>query len=77
MYRRALRLRRELGLGTGTLEWVDVGPTALAFRNGSITVVANLGHDAVDVPRGEILLSSSPLDSASLSADEVVWVRTA
>ena len=32
---------------------------------------------SVDVPRGEILLASSPLDSASLSADEVVWVRTA
>ncbi|MGC5076790.1 glycoside hydrolase family 13 protein [Agrococcus sp. DT81.2] len=77
MYRRALALRRELGLGTGSLEWLDVGPTALAFRNGSVTVVANLGHDAIDVPRGEILLTSSPLDAASVAADEVVWVRTA
>ncbi|WP_405219650.1 glycoside hydrolase family 13 protein [Agrococcus sp. Ld7] len=76
LYRLALRLRQELSLGTGTLEWIDVGPTALSFRNGSVTVVANLGHDAVDVPRGEILLTSSPLDSASLAADEVVWVRT-
>ena len=67
----------EHGLGTGSLEWLDVGPTALAFRNGAVTVVANLGHDAVDVPRGEILLTSSPLDAASLVADEVVWVRTA
>jgi alpha-glucosidase len=76
MYRLALRLRRELRLGTGELEWLDVGPTALAFRNGPVTVVANLGHDAVDVPRGQILLTSSPLDAASLAADEVVWVRT-
>ncbi|WP_347755968.1 glycoside hydrolase family 13 protein [Agrococcus sp. ProA11] len=76
LYRRALRLRREFSLATGTLEWIDVGPTALSFRIGAVTVVANLGHDAVDVPRGEILLTSSPLDSASLAADEVVWVRT-
>ncbi|WP_413318477.1 glycoside hydrolase family 13 protein [Agrococcus sp. 1P02AA] len=76
MYRQALRVRRELSLGAGTLEWLDMGPTALAFRNGPLTVVANLGHDAVDVPRGEIVLASSPLDSASLAADEVVWVRT-
>ena len=41
---------------------------AVGFRNGDITVIANLGHDAVDVPRGEILLSSSPLDAASLAA---------
>ncbi|WP_306231574.1 glycoside hydrolase family 13 protein [Agrococcus beijingensis] len=76
MYRRALALREQFGLARGTLEWLDVGPTALAFRNGDVTVVANLGHDAVDVPRGEILLTSSPLDAASLSADDVVWVRT-
>lgn len=76
LYRRALALRAEHGLGAGELEWLDVGRTALAFRNGDITVVANLGHDAVDVPRGEIVLASSPLDSASLAADEVVWVRT-
>ncbi|WP_404312679.1 glycoside hydrolase family 13 protein [Agrococcus terreus] len=76
LYRRALALRAEHGLGSGELEWLDVGRTALAFRNGDITVVANLGHDAVDVPRGEIVLASSPLDSASLAADEVVWVRT-
>lgn len=76
LYRRALALRAEHSLGSGELEWLDVGRTALAFRNGDITVVANLGHDAVDVPRGEIVLASSPLDSASLAADEVVWVRT-
>ncbi|GAA3606380.1 glycoside hydrolase family 13 protein [Agrococcus terreus] len=76
LYRSALALRAEHSLGSGELEWLDVGRTALAFRNGDITVVANLGHDAVDVPRGEIVLASSPLDSASLAADEVVWVRT-
>ncbi|WAC67374.1 glycoside hydrolase family 13 protein [Agrococcus sp. SL85] len=76
LYRRALALRAEHGLGSGSVEWLDVGRTALAFRNGDVTVVANLGHDAVDVPRGEILLASSSLDSASLAADEVVWVRT-
>ncbi|QUW18422.1 glycoside hydrolase family 13 protein [Agrococcus sp. Marseille-Q4369] len=77
LYRRALALREAHGLGTGELEWIDVGPTAIGFRNGGITVIANIGHDAVDVPRGEILLASSPLDAASLAADETVWVRTA
>ena len=74
LYRTALRLRAEHGLGSGELEWEDAGPTALRFRNGPITVVANLGHDAVDLPHGEIVLASTELDAASLAADEVVWI---
>ncbi|SDH75076.1 glycoside hydrolase family 13 protein [Agrococcus jejuensis] len=74
MYTQALRLRREHGLGAGTVEWLDVGPGGIAFRNGDVVVIANIGHDAIDLPSGQLLLASTELHAASLRADETAWV---
>ncbi|GAA2173767.1 glycoside hydrolase family 13 protein [Agrococcus versicolor] len=75
LYTEALRLRREHALGAGTVEWIDAGPDAVAFRNGDVVVIANVGHDAIDLPAGELLLASTELHAASLRADETAWVR--
>jgi alpha-glucosidase len=78
MYRRALRVRREHGLGSGTIEWIEAGPGVLALRNGAVTVIANVTGDAAPLPAGEVLLTSAPLDEAGRApADTTVWVRTA
>lgn len=76
MYRSALALRREHALGAGTLEWLDgFGDDVVAFRNGSVVVVANAGAASVSVPDGDVLLASSALDGSSLPADTAVWLR--
>ncbi|MEV1131940.1 glycoside hydrolase family 13 protein [Agromyces sp. NPDC049794] len=76
MYRSGLALRREHALGAGTLEWLPgFGDDVVAFRNGSVVVVANAGAAAVELPAGDVLLASSELDGRSLPADTAVWLR--
>lgn len=78
LYRDALRLRREHALGAGTLEWIALDgvsdPDVLAFRNGSVLVVANTGSTPVPLPQGEVLLASGTLDGAALPGDTTVWI---
>jgi alpha-glucosidase len=75
MYRAALRLRRERGLGAGVLSWQDLGPDVVAFRNGDLLVVANLGATTVSLPPGlHIVHASAPRgDSTLVPADTTVW----
>ncbi|MFZ5871018.1 MAG: glycoside hydrolase family 13 protein [Actinomycetota bacterium] len=81
MYRAALRLRREHALGEGRLEWMDGGEDVVAFRNGGVLVVANLGASPVTLPAGsEVLLVSGDLVAgadgrAAVPTDVTVWVR--
>ncbi len=75
LYRTALRLRSEHGLGTGSHVWLEGhGDDVVALRNGSVTVLANLGSTSVDLPAGEVLLSSAPLDGHLLPPDTTVWI---
>ena len=75
LYRTLLRLRREHGLGAGTLTWLDgYGDEVLAFRNGDVTVVANVGTEPVALPAGRVLVQSGPLDGDALPADTAVWI---
>ncbi len=77
LYRTALRLRREHGLGRGTLEWVSSGDDTLVFRNGDLTVLTNFGDAPVPVPPGaEVLATSAPLtDQGAIPTDGTVWLR--
>ncbi|MGD8194512.1 glycoside hydrolase family 13 protein [Herbiconiux sp. P18] len=78
MYKAALALRSSYGLGTGTLEWLPgYGPDVLAFRNGRVTVIANVGETPVELPAerpGEVLLASSDVSEAALGPDQAVWL---
>ncbi|ADG75068.1 alpha amylase catalytic region [Cellulomonas flavigena DSM 20109] len=79
LYRAALRLRRAEGLGPGGLEWLDApgGRDVVAFRNGDVDVVANLGDEDVPLPRdAHALLASGPLTDGTLPAGTTVWLRT-
>ncbi|NUS35958.1 MAG: glycoside hydrolase family 13 protein [Pseudarthrobacter sp.] len=64
LYRAALRFRSVRRLGQGTVEWTDEhAPDSglLAFRNGDVLVVANMGFASAPVPEGfKVVLSSGP-----------------
>jgi alpha-glucosidase len=76
MYRAALRLRRELDLGGGTLDWVDSGEDVLAFRNGPIQVLTNFGQPPVPLPVGTrpVLSSAALTEDGRVPTDVTVWV---
>ncbi|WP_221585938.1 glycoside hydrolase family 13 protein [Microbacterium sp. G2-8] len=75
LYRRILRLRREHGLGTGDVEWMDgAGDDVLAFRNGDVMVLANLGEDPLALPEGHAIALSADLEEGLLPPDAAAWV---
>jgi alpha-glucosidase len=77
LYKLALRLRREHALGLGLLEWVTgYGDDVLAFRNGDVTVIANVGKSPVNVPARALLLASDDFDGSTLFGDTTVWLRS-
>lgn len=77
LYTLALRLRREHLLASGALQWLKgYGRSVVAFRNGDITVIANLGKVAVELPVGEVLLASETITGGALPTDTTVWIRS-
>ncbi|NHF63218.1 glycoside hydrolase family 13 protein [Microcella pacifica] len=75
LYRLALALRAEHGFGLGTLTWLEgYADEVLAFRNGGVTVIANLGDAPVELPAGEVILASDPLEAGAVPSDTTVWV---
>ncbi|MCC3299835.1 alpha-amylase family glycosyl hydrolase, partial [Arthrobacter caoxuetaonis] len=79
MYRAALRLRREMDLGHGSLAWWPEHDAegAVAFANGSILAVMNMGTEPVELPGFEILQESSPgaVEGTRLHPNRTVWMR--
>jgi alpha-glucosidase len=73
MYRTALRLRRELQLGSRTLAWEDSPQGTLAFTMGDIHIWANTTADPVDLPRGANLLLSSQPTHGPLLPNMTAW----
>lgn len=77
LYRTALRLRREYGLGRGALFWLESGDEVLTFRNSDLTVLTNFGAAAVPLPAcAEPVHSSASLnDDGTVPTDVTVWFR--
>jgi len=77
LYRSALRLRAQHGLGDGSLEWLDTTPEVLAFRNSGVLVLTNFGAGPAELPAGaEVLLTSEPLaEDGRVPQDVTVWAR--
>ena len=75
LYRTMLRLRRELGLGSGTLTWLDSPKGVLMFENAGVLVVINVSGDPVAVPAGrEVLVASAAVDS-EIPENTAAWLR--
>lgn len=75
LYRTALQLRRAHPSPTAELEWLGAPPDSLAFRrSGGLVCAVNCGTSPVDVPPGQFLLSSDPLEGDQLPPDTAVWL---
>ncbi|WP_345764956.1 glycoside hydrolase family 13 protein [Diaminobutyricibacter sp. McL0608] len=76
LYRAALRLRREHGLGRGALEWTGADAAHLSFANRGVRVLTNFGARPLPLPVGaRILLASEPdaVVDGALAPDRTVW----
>jgi alpha-glucosidase len=82
LYTSALRIRAELDLGFGSVEWIDGMPEAVvAFTNGDLTVIANTGDTEVALPdelvaRYRIVLSSGDTAAGFVAADTTLWLES-
>jgi alpha-glucosidase len=76
LYRKALKLRRELQTSE-ELQWHEAGSAdVLHFsRPGGWQTVTNFGDAPVDLPAGEVLVSSAPLEGGLLPGNTTVWLR--
>jgi alpha-glucosidase len=76
LYRRALRLRRELQAAEELTWHESANLEVLHFtRPGGWQVVTNFGDASVELPAGELLVSSGPLEDGRLPANTTVWLR--
>jgi alpha-glucosidase len=78
LYKEALDLRKELGLGEGNFSWQPglTNSQTLAYQNGEILVIHNFGSTQVALPQGEILLASSPIERlGELDPNCSVWLK--
>jgi alpha-glucosidase len=75
-YKRAIAVRHEFAdIADEHVEMLGLGRDVLAFRRGPLTVVLNCGGVPVDLPPGEVVVSSGPLEDGKLPADTAAWLR--
>ncbi|SEB66020.1 alpha-glucosidase [Nocardioides exalbidus] len=74
-YRDALRIRRDFAWTAGEdVTMLDAGDDVVAFTRGPVTVVLNCGTTPVELPEGELLLASGPVDG-TLPPDTAAWLH--
>ena len=82
LYRSALALRKQHALGVGTHLWAaahDPGVGVVAYTNGGISVVANVGEVPITLPAGASVLlasSASAVLNGALSPISAVWLES-
>jgi alpha-glucosidase len=79
LYADALRRRRtEPAFGDGVLEWEishdDVVDFTRPHATRALRCIVNMSTEAIDLPDGDVLLVSGPLDGHRLPADTAVWL---
>lgn len=76
LYRTALQLRRERPeFRHGDLRWLDSAEDVLAFQRGeALAVVVNFGAEPIELPDGEVLLTSAALEDGRLPQDATAWL---
>jgi alpha-glucosidase len=84
LYRDALRIRRihpVLGSTASELEWLDLGDDVIAIRRqAGFTCIVNLGATEIELPPGEVVLSSVAVTETipgTIPSDTTVWLDTA
>jgi alpha-glucosidase len=77
LYRSAIRMRRERGLGTVALSWNDSPAAVLDATLGDVRLVLNTGSSSVPLPSdATVLLASVPdaVANGQLSGNASVWL---
>ncbi|CAB4618870.1 unannotated protein [freshwater metagenome] len=81
LYKRLLKVRKDLGLGAGDFRWASelTDDESLAFVNKGVAVIANFGAKPVQLPAGEVLVTTQHDLTAEheLEQDQVVWIKLA
>ncbi len=77
LYRKALQLRKGLAeLHGSAFQWQQAPAGCLAYRRGPNLVIAlNATDSDVELPPGQVLLSSAPIAGDVLPANTAVWLR--
>jgi alpha-glucosidase len=79
LYRRLLKLRKELGLGLGRLEWAPehAGENSLAYLNSGVLVVSNFDGVPIALPAGELLVTTQHdlTVEGVLEHDQTAWIK--
>jgi alpha-glucosidase len=77
LYKAALGLRKQLGLGEGSFGWLveHLGPDALGYENSGVKIIYNFGEQPIDLSSFEVLISSEPLSGKQLETNQCVWVK--
>jgi alpha-glucosidase len=77
LYKLAFALRAANRLGTGSLVWLPgYDDDVIAFTNGAVTVITNMGSVPVELPAGEVLLASESVSEGVLPVDTTVWLAS-
>lgn len=74
MYRSAMSLRKDL-YHSDSLEWLDLGDNVLGLQRDNWISVTNFGEADVELPAGELLLSSAELVDGKLPGSTTAWLR--
>ena len=75
LYRKAISLRKA-SFSSDSLNWMNLGPNATAFERDGIVCVTNFGKDDLELPGGEVLLSSAAISGGKLPGNATAWVST-
>ena len=79
LYKRLLKIRKQLGLGAGDFRWAPEyqDKNTLAYINKGVLVLSNFGPDPVVVPAGELLVTTQHdlTVEGALEHDQTVWIK--
>lgn len=73
LYRRAIELRKAR-FSSENLEWLNAPSQATSFRRDGLICITNFGDAEVELPMGEVLISSSPIVGGKLPGNSTAWV---
>ena len=81
-YRQALEIRPRLITATGSTEltWAPMnGGDVIAYERPladgrTLTCITNFGTAPVELPQGELIMASAPLEQAALPQDTAAWI---
>ncbi len=71
LFRSALRLRPR----DDSFAWRESPPGTMVFERGDLVCAVNVDGDALQLPRGEILLASEPGITTALPPNTAAWIK--